>query len=209
MGNNTAATVETCPTTVEEIVALGRYNLRALADQFGLLADSDSKQSFLKLSTEDQAAAIHAAKVDHDKQKGGGKTTTKAAVTRTPVTSKAAKTPAAGATSTAAADAGNQSAGGNAAIVLEKLNELIASVSGLREEVATCREEVAMAQGTIAGTNRLSMVSVSLALMVSENLLNDAPASVLANAIAQVDDIEPQLREILESQGGDEASGNE
>lgn len=209
MGNNTAATVETCPTTVEEIVALGRYNLRALADQFGLLADSDSKQSFLKLSTEDQAAAIHAAKVDHDKQKGGGgKTTTKAAVTRTPVTSKAAKAPAAGATSASTADAGNQSAGGNAAVVLEKLNELITAVSNLSQEVTACREEIALTQGTIAGTNRLSMVSVSLALMVSENLLNDAPASVLANAIAQVEDIEPQLREILESQS-EEASGNE
>lgn len=217
MSSNTAFTKETCPTTEAEIIATGRFNMRLIAEQFGMLADAGDKQSFLAMSTEGQAKAILAKKLEFDKQTKGGSgkaATTKAApVTRTPVTSKSNKTNAGPKEEESAGNSGGTGGDGKAGLaVLEKLGEILEAVANNTASVEALRDEVAAVQAQGAGTNLLARVAICVSLQMAGNLANAAPTSVLTAAIADLGDIEPQLSEILGSaEGGaqDEAEGND
>lgn len=195
----------------------GRFGLRTLAMELGMFADASYKIAFQGLTAEKQAEAIVAKLHELDgtkaapkaggKGKGAAAPTGAAAPPRTPVTTK--DKPAAGKDTGTTGD----SAGLNATKILEAFNELNANYAALLEQVQAARQEIQTVQSNVSGTNTLVCLSVSLALQMSEQVLNAPPAAVLAAAIEQMGEIQPQLEELVAAQteegGGDENEGND
>lgn len=206
----TAVTYADAPRDLDGIVKLGRFTLRLLGEEIPVYTNGDEKQAFLKMDTNAQAAAVLKAIQERDKrEKGGGgsKTTSKPAVTRTPSNKGAAKenveAPATG-------NVQGGDVGGNTAALFALLKEIKDGQTALEEKVDALMNSTDTIQGQIAGNNKLVSVGVSLALQMSEQVLNTAADSVLTMAIEQLPGIEDQLNEIVG--GGDEnegGSGNE
>lgn len=80
--------LENAPTTMEEMLKIGRFNGRLLAQEIGMFTSEAEKASFMQLPNEKQAEALLAAVL---KLKSGGKGAKPAAAgTRTPSTGKPA-----------------------------------------------------------------------------------------------------------------------
>jgi hypothetical protein len=207
----TVLTYETAKNlSLEDLAKLGRYTLRSLGEEIPAWGNNDEKQAFLKLETGQQAAAVFKAIQERSKQeKGGGKpaaaASAKPAATRTPSnksTAAAAKEPAA----VASGDVG-----GATAQLLELLTSIKEAQERLEEKVdalsSACEANI---PGMIAGNNKLVAVSVSLALQMSEQVLNAPASGVLQTAIEQLPEIEGQLAELVGDSGNGEGddSGN-
>lgn len=86
---------ENAPSTLEEILQLGRFNIRLLATKLGIFENEAAKNAFLSCNTEEQARTVLNAVLELRGSKKGKKGAAAAApaVTRTPVTSKKAAPP--------------------------------------------------------------------------------------------------------------------
>lgn len=208
----TNCTAATAPRNQEELQKLGRFILRNLGEEIPVWKNNDEKQAFLKLTTEEQAAEVLKG------LQGMGKPAKPAGAAggakREPVTN-GSKKPAGAASGAAQTRAADTSQGGapseNLAALLELLGEVKTNQEALLEKYEELSSAVDLVQQSVAGTNKLTMVAVSLALQVSENVLSAPMASVLEAAIGQLPDIEPMLRDACgipeEEEGGGE--GNE
>jgi len=207
----TVLTFETAPRALDDLAKLGRYTLRSLGEEIPAWSNNDEKQAFLKLDTGAQAAAVFKAIQEREKrEKGGGKPAAaapKTVTTRTPSNKSAtaaAKEPAAAAASS--------DVGGNTAQLFELLNTIKENQERLEEKVDVLAASQQEVPGLIAGNNKLVALSVSLALQMSEQVLDAAAAKCLETAIEQLPDIEAQLADLVGAGGeGEEAdnSGNE
>jgi len=203
MGSTAAVTVETCPTTVEEIANLGRYQMRSLAEQLNIFSSGDEKQAFLRLDVPGQASEVLKAKLEYDKAKSGGGKPASKAVTRTPSTTKAtaaAKTTVTASPKETASTGGDNAGAAGAAAVLEKLQELIDAVATANSNVDALRAEMAE---RFAGTNRLVTTGMAISLEYAELKGDAAPEELLGASIDRVESIEPMLRGILGEEGGE------
>lgn len=87
---------ENAPSTLEEILQLGRFNIRLLATKLGIFENEAAKNAFLSCNTEEQARTVLNAVLElrgSKKGKKGAAAAAAPAVTRTPVTSKKAAPP--------------------------------------------------------------------------------------------------------------------
>lgn len=200
------ATASRDPEVLKEV---GRFGLRTLAMELGMFDDANYKVAFQGMNAGDQAQAVATKLIEKDGGKPkGAKAAGKATTTppRTPVTgSKASSTKQ-------DAEPSAESAGVNAAKLLEAFQELNSNYAALLEEVQAHRAETQALQNNVSGTNTLVCLGVSLALQMSEEVLKAPPAQVLAAAIDQMGDIMPQLEELISSQAGgppdDDDQGN-
>lgn len=200
----TNVTIETAERNHDALVKYGRFILRNLADALPVWGNNDEKQSFLKLGTDDQAKAVHAGLLEWDKKnKGGGGTKAATGAKRDPVANgkSAAKAPAASTREPAAS--GNEQTGGSGNGNLSQLLELLGEIKQNQEALATKQEElesaIAAVHEDVAGGVKISSVAISLALQMSETVLNAPAAGVLEAAISQLADIEPMLQDIIRS----------
>lgn len=202
----TAISVESAPRDLEALTKLGRFNLRNLGEACGAydINNGNEKQAFLKLDNDAQAQAILTRLIGLDKGKAGGGASK--AVVRTPVTGGKAS----GKAASAGAPTGGpgEAAVGNAGAVLTLLSEIRDSQKALESKYDTLSAEIGALQGHIAGTNKLVSVSVSLALQLSEQVLNAPADDVLKGAIEQLSTVEPQLLQLVGA-SEEEGSGNE
>jgi hypothetical protein len=206
----TIATYESAPRNLEELIKTGRFTLRSLGAEIPAWDNEDERHAFLKMTTEQQAAAVLKSMLERDKKEKGGGSKSAAAATETPKTST--RTPsnksASKASEAAAAPSGGGDVGGNVAALLTLLNELKAGQDALEQRVTEVLESNAALQAQLAGNNKLAQVSVSLALQMSEQVLNQPGGAVLEAAIEQLSDIADQLAEIVEpAQDADEGNG--
>jgi len=210
----TLATFTTAPRDLDSLIKLGRFALRNLGQEVPAWDTDDERQAFLKLGTNEQAAAVLKALLERDKrEKGGGKaaTTTAAAAAAATTTAKT-RTPSNKNSSAAAEPAAATSGGdvgGNAAAVLALLADIKSSQERLEEKVDELASGNAALQGQLAGNNKLVQVAVSLALQMSEQVLGAPISDVLQGAIDQLGDIESTLAEVVEGAAPDNNAGNE
>src|SRR6478735_10779892 len=204
----TLATFTTAPRDLDSLIKLGRFALRNLGQEVPAWDTDDERQAFLKLGTNEQAAAVLKALLERDKrEKGGGKaaTTTAAAAAAATTTAKT-RTPSNKNSSAAAEPAAATSGGdvgGNAAAVLALLADIKSSQERLEEKVNELASGNAALQGQLAGNNKLVQVAVSLALQMSEQVLGAPISDVLQGAIDQLGDIESTLAEVVEGAAPD------
>lgn len=205
-------TVETAPRDLAELSKLGRYNQRLLAEQLGMISTADEKAAFLSLSQDKMAEELLSKLQEKD---GGGKKPAKAAVSRTPVTGKAAATTKAPATRTPNPpaepnDAATNDAATNAAAVLDMLEEINTNQTTLLDALESLRTEIRTVQTATAGSNRLTMLSISLGMFLAEEVMKAPGAQVLASAYEQLSEIEPLVKELIgeELGGEDNEEGN-
>lgn len=206
-----ATTVATAPRAIDGLIELGRFGLRTLAVELGMFEDATFKMSFQSMSAQEQATAILAKLHEVDGTKAPGKAAGKAAKAtgtpaRTPVTTTAAKGADANGKvkSEAAADTS-----GNASKVLEMLGEIKDSYDSLLGEIQAMRGELQTTQYNVSGTNLLVTLGISLALQMSENVLSAPAKDVLAAALDQMNDITPQLQELVTTTLGDAPDADE
>lgn len=197
--------------SLEDLAKLGRYTLRSLGEEIPAWGNNDEKQAFLKLETGQQAAAVFKAIQERSKrEKGGGKPATTA--TKTPATRTPSNKSSTAAPKEIAATTPSEDVGGATAQLLELLTSIKESQERLEEKVdaviTACGDNL---PGLIAGNNKLVAVSVSLALQMSEQVLNAPASGVLQTAIEQLPEIEGQLAELVGdgNDEGNDASGNE
>lgn len=164
----TKLTIETAPRDRQELVEKGRFNLRALATELGMLQTEDTKSAFMSQSTEEQAKQVLEALQAYDKQGNGGKTSrTKRTPEKHP---DYGKQPAAAA-ATAPADAPADTS---------RLEALLSEVRESQQQLAALGEKV------VAGLERLEKIagaSTSLSLLFSEEVLKSGRDEVLGAAL--------------------------
>lgn len=198
----TQMNIDTAPRDLEALTKTGRYNLRTVATQLGLMEGEKAKQAFMSLSQEDQAKTVLAALQEKD---GGGKkaAASNGAAVRQP-SNKGAK---AATTKAATSDAAVATAGDvGAAQVIALLAGIKESLDSLAERLESVESNVEGLESHVAGTNKLVSVALSLNLTLAENILGAPPAAVLQTSIDDVAGIEPALRAFL---GEDEEGGEE
>lgn len=197
----TQMNIDTAPRELEALTKTGRYNLRTVATQLGLMEGEKAKQAFMSLSQEEQAKAVLAALLEKDG--GGKKAASNGAAVRQP-SNKGAK---ATTTKAATSDAAVASAGDvGAAQVIALLSGIKESLDSLAERLESVEGSVEGLESHVAGTNKLVSVALSLNLTLAENILGAPPAAVLQTSIDDVAGIEPALRAFL---GEDEEGGEE
>ncbi len=209
----TTVTFADAPRDLDGILKLGRFQMRLLADEVPAYSNGDEKQAFLKMDSPGQAAAIYKAVQERDKrEKGGGggsssKTTTaKPAVSRTPSNKGATKENVESPASTGGGDVGS-----NTAALFALLKELKDGQTDLEAKIDALTESQDTIQGQIAGNNKLVSVGISLALQMSEQVLNASAEQVLTLAIEQLPNIEETLNNLVGGgdEGNDGGEGNE
>lgn len=209
----TAISTESAPRDLEALTKLGRFNLRNLGEACGAYSSNngEEKQAFLKLDNEAQAQAIFARLLEIDKAKKGGATAAPSkSVVRTPVTGgKAAGGGKAQAEAAATGGASGESAGGNASAVIAMLTEIRDNQKALSDKYDSLSGEISALQGHIAGTNKIGCVAVSLALQLSEQVLQAPADDVLKAAIDQLESVEATLTQLVGGSADENGSGGD
>jgi hypothetical protein len=201
--------LETAPTTLEDMMKLGRFNLRLFAQELGLFATEESKASFMQLSNEGQAQALLAAA---DKlRKGGGKGKPAAAAgtgatQRTPSTGKAAATgrkpstrveeppeetpavdpAAARAPATTAAAAGT-------ANTVKLMKDIAASCEGIKGALETTDGSIVSVQSTLEAINMALWFNIALTVLQIEQAIQIGRDEIIEMALQEI----PGLKDTL------------
>lgn len=194
------ASPASAPRDKEGLVRLGRFQLRALANELGLLTSEESKNAFMAMSVDEQAGAVLDALKLQDKG-GGGSAPAAAAPAekpkRTPVSASAMKESA-----PAASDGG----AGNG-VVLEGIKNILEDVKLLHDKIDVLNERAEKAEAVAA-------VAINLSLMLAEQVLGGGRPEVLGMAIEDLADTVKALSSVgkakkgkLRSRSGQEPDG--
>lgn len=172
--------LENAPTTLEEMLKIGRFNYRLFAQEVGLFNSEAEKASFMQLSNDKQAEALLAAVL---RLKSGGKGKPAAAAgTRTPSTGKPAgrkpATESAAATQQppiedpAAARAPATAAAAAGAAGTVKLMQTIAKTcEGIESAIGDTNQSVVGLQDALEGINLALWFNTALTVLQIEHTL--------------------------------------
>lgn len=194
------ASPASAPRDKEGLVRLGRFQLRALANELGLLTSEESKNAFMAMSVDEQAGAVLDALKLQDKG-GGGSAPAAAAPAekpkRTPVSASAMKE---------SAPAASDSGAGNG-VVLEGIKNVLEDVKLLHDKIDVLNERAEKAEAVAA-------VAINLSLMLAEQVLGGGRPEVLGMAIEDLADTVKALSSVgkakkgkLRSKSGQEPDG--
>lgn len=194
------ASPASAPRDKEGLVRLGRFQLRALANELGLLTSEESKNAFMAMSVDEQAGAVLDALKLQDKG-GGGSAPAAAAPAekpkRTPVSASAMKE---------SAPAASDSGAGNG-VVLEGIKNVLEDVKLLHDKIDVLNERAEKAEAVAA-------VAINLSLMLAEQVLGGGRPEVLGMAIEDLADTVKALSGVgkakkgkLRSRSGQEPDG--
>lgn len=211
----TQLSIETAPRDLEALAKQGRFNLRMLAEELGVFGTEASKQSFMGMSSEQQAENLLKLLQERDKPagKGGGGGAAAGAGKRTPTTAKADAAKNGKATGGAATGAGGGTqaapAGENAGKLLEKLDAILKAQEELATRVDELTGAVEQLQSVGAGTNRFVTVAIGLSLKLAEQVLNAGPSQVLKAVMDDMPEVEAALAELAPAEDADEEEAGE
>jgi hypothetical protein len=192
--SQSAVSITDAPRDLEKLQALGRFNLRRLAEELGVFKDEATKGAFMNGTNPQMGQAVYEALVKFDAE--SGKASAPAAAKRTPVTNgktskpKETETPAAS-TPSAAPAAGIQ--------------ELLGAINGLKDAIGELAERLENVEGyqettnaMVSGTNRLLVTQLVLNLMLAEEVMKGGPGrrDVLEAAISDTEGVITTLREL-------------
>lgn len=195
------ASPASAPRDKEGLVRLGRFQLRALANELGLLTSEESKNAFMAMSVDEQAGAVLDALKLQDKGGGGSAPAAAAAPAekpkRTPVSASAMKE---------SAPAAGDSGAGNG-LVLEGIKNVLEDVKLLHDKIDVLNERAEKAEAVAA-------VAINLSLMLAEQVLGGGRPDVLGMAIEDLADTAKALSSVgkakkgkLRSRSGQEPDG--
>jgi hypothetical protein len=190
--------LETAPDNYEDMLKLGRFNLRLLAQELGVFASEKNKASFMQLKNEDQATEL--VSLVQQARGGGGKKP----AARQPATGKtgATKKPGAAATSAPAEEttrapvtdpaASRAPATAAAAAGASKSLELLKVISERCEGMIGLAGNV---EGALSGLQS-SIESLSAAVMFNSSLTLLSLEQAAAGQMSREDIISMALEEI-------------
>jgi hypothetical protein len=216
--------LETAPTTLEEMLKIGRFNFRLLAQELGLFADDTAKASFMQLSNEGQAKALLDAAT---KLRGGGKGKPAAAAgagatQRTPATGKtggrkpatetAASTTQAQVEDPAAARAPATAAAAAGAANTVKLMQTIAKTcEGIEGAISGTNQSVVELQSTLESMNLALWFNTALTLLQIEHTLAGEVSrdDIIEMALSEIPNLKNVIGTNQPTDEGDYPEGNE
>lgn len=193
--------LDAAPTTMEEMLKMGRFNYRILAQELGMFNSEAEKAAFMQMASDKQAEALLAEVI---RAKGGkGAAAAAAAPTgRTPSTGKGKKPAeapapeeapindpaAARAPVTAAAAAGT-------ANLVKQLGAIVASVEGIQEAVQGGNQSIITLQETLEGIRATMIFNTALSLLQIEHLLAGQMSrdDIVGMALSEI----PAIRDML------------
>ncbi len=204
--SQSAVSITDAPRDLEKLQALGRFNLRRLAEELGVFKDEATKGAFMNGTNPQMGQAVYEALVKFDAE--SGKASAPAAAKRTPVTNgKTSKPPKETETPAASTPGAAPTAG---------IQELLAAIGGLKEVVEGLSERldgIEAGQETtnamVSGTNRLLVTSLTLNLMLAEEVMKAPRNAVLQDAVADTEGVIATLRELDPNLVPDEAEAEE
>lgn len=191
--SQSAVSVTDAPRDLDKLKALGRFNLRRLAEELGVFSTEAAKGAFMNGTNEQMGQAVYEALMKLDGE--SGKAAPAAAGKRTPVTNGKTSKPKETETTTAAPAASSAPAAG--------VQELLAAISGLKESVDSLSERLENleagqenANALVSGTNRLLVTGLVLNLMLAEEVLKGGRKDIIEAAVADSEGLIESLREL-------------
>lgn len=168
--------VDNAPRDKAGLIEKGRFHIRELAKELGVLETEESKNAFMALTTDDMAKEVLKVLQAVDQQGGRAVPEPAAPKQRTP-RNEGQDVPAA-----------TNGAGGDVGKVLHNQKALAEKLDGLSADVTTVKS--------------LLQVSLSLNLMLAEQVLSGANRNaVLTSAVEDAGDILKQVTEIVQGKG--------
>lgn len=160
MSTVSKASITSAPRDKDQLVRLGRFQLRALAGDLGLLGTEESKSAFMALPVDDQASAVADALKEADKS-GGGKTEAPAAAAEKP---KRSPVPQSSMKSESSSE-GN--GGGDNKAVLDGLGKILEDIGNVHEKLNVLNDRAIKAE-------KMAAAGMTLSLMLAEEVMQGA-----------------------------------
>lgn len=218
-GTVSALTIETAPRDLEALKDQGRYRLRRLAEDLGIIKSDKEKADWMGATAEEMAQAVFKELQEYD-TRTGGKTKTKK-TKRQPVTkadeSNGQTGPAVPAPADGPAKAPAKAASAEMmvtpAAVQEDVRTLQSSITKLADKLEealspeveeSLMAEVAALSTMVANLEEKMMVQLALNLFLAEQVLEAPRMDILNDAIKTAEEI----RKLLEADEEEDAEGN-
>lgn len=196
-------TIATAPLDLSQLTRAGRFNLGSLADELGLRSTPETKESFTKMTTEEQAGAVLTALKNLQSQGGipaptnGASAPISVPIQQTaPVADPPKRTPR---------NSGNQgepsksSGGDDVGKILEEIKKVLHNDGVLDTKIEELRAGVAKTNEVLSGIRDLLMLNTATVAAVGEQVLDQPLQNVLAYA---ADNLKLVTNAIDEMQGG-------
>jgi hypothetical protein len=191
-------TIETAPRNESELGKLGRYELRTMAQNLGLMNSEEAKGAFMQLQNPEMAKQILPALLQYDKAKGGAAPAAKPP--QTPVTSETKVPVSNGAGHKQPVNKDDTQGGLGVAQLIEAITRLNVTVSEIATKLHERFDAIEATQEDhttiLRGTNRIAMTGISLSLMLAEEVLKAPRADVVRDAHSDVDGLVTVLAEL-------------
>ena len=176
-------TVNTAPRDKGQLVRLGRFQLRALALELGLVATEDSKTAYAAMTVEDQAQAI----LDALKAQGGAPSAPSAPAS--PAADKPKRTPV-GAPQTQAPTQAPADTSGNLDVVMEVLTKVLENTALLHEKIDAINEKLGRSEID-------SALGLTLGLMLAEQSMGAGRDDILTAVFEDAPGIQAKVTATL------------